>query len=95
MAADCIAVLNEVGWKKGVHCIGVSMGGMISLELVLSDLDRFVSLVLTSTHAGRTLPPVLKLIYLLTFVVQIGPSASILEEGNEGSSLPNEHTHVS
>ncbi len=43
MAADGIAVLDALEIKKA-HIIGVSMGGMIAQELVISHSDRAVSL---------------------------------------------------
>jgi pimeloyl-ACP methyl ester carboxylesterase len=49
MAQDVIDMLDHFGWKDSVHVNGVSMGGMISLELVSTWPERFSSLVLTST----------------------------------------------
>ncbi|KAG0232107.1 hypothetical protein BGW42_008400 [Actinomortierella wolfii] len=64
MAQDTLELLDHVGWKSSVHLVGVSMGGMISLELFLADPKRFSSLVLTSTNAGRS-PPQLATISVL------------------------------
>jgi pimeloyl-ACP methyl ester carboxylesterase len=58
MAQDVIDMLDHFGWKDSVHVNGVSMGGMISLELVSTWPERFSSLVLTSTTSGRQIPPV-------------------------------------
>lgn len=58
MAQDVIDLLDHLNWKQGVHLDGVSMGGMISLELVSTWPERFASLVLTSTTSGRQVPPV-------------------------------------
>lgn len=58
MAQDVIDLLDHFGWNKNVHLDGVSMGGMIALELVSTWPQRFSSLVLTSTRSGRQLPPV-------------------------------------
>ncbi|KAK4512967.1 uncharacterized protein ATC70_003678 [Mucor velutinosus] len=57
MAHDVIDLLDHLGWKEGVHLDGVSMGGMISLELVSAWPERFASVVLTSTTSGRQVPP--------------------------------------
>ncbi|CAO3594209.1 unnamed protein product [Absidia cylindrospora] len=56
LAADALNMLDEVGWKTEVHLVGISMGGMISLEMADADPQRFKSLVLTSTSARRFLP---------------------------------------
>ncbi|KAF8955071.1 hypothetical protein BGZ46_002741 [Entomortierella lignicola] len=70
MAQDTLELLDGLGWKKDVNVAGVSMGGMISLELVLADPARFSSLVLTSTNAGRS-PPQLVTISFLSRVILI------------------------
>ncbi|KAG0049176.1 hypothetical protein BGZ83_006002 [Gryganskiella cystojenkinii] len=57
MAQDTLDLLDALQWKANVHIVGVSMGGMIAQELVLMDLKRFASLCLTSTNAGRAVPP--------------------------------------
>ncbi|OBZ89455.1 putative aminoacrylate hydrolase RutD [Choanephora cucurbitarum] len=56
MALDTFALLDHFGWKSHVHLVGISMGGMISLEMVDLQPHRFQSLVLTSTTARRNLP---------------------------------------
>lgn len=58
MAQDVIDILDYLGWKDNIHLDGVSMGGMISLELATTWPERFASLVLTSTTPGRQIPPV-------------------------------------
>ncbi|KAF9583344.1 hypothetical protein BGW38_009702 [Lunasporangiospora selenospora] len=68
MAQDTLELLDALDWKSDVHVAGVSMGGMISLELVLADPKRFSSLLLTSTNAGRS-PPQLVTMSFLTKVV--------------------------
>ncbi|KAI8971755.1 Alpha/Beta hydrolase protein [Mycotypha africana] len=65
MAQDVIDMLDHLGWKNRVHLNGISMGGMIALELVSTWPDRFASLILTSTTSGRQIPP-LKAITTLT-----------------------------
>ncbi|KAI8601322.1 Alpha/Beta hydrolase protein [Dissophora ornata] len=70
MAQDTLELLDGLGWKENIHIAGVSMGGMISLELALADPKRFASLVLTSTNAGRS-PPQLVTISFLSRVVLV------------------------
>ncbi|KAF9976879.1 hypothetical protein BGZ73_007587 [Actinomortierella ambigua] len=70
MAQDTIELLNHLGWKQDVHLVGVSMGGMISLELFLADPKRFRSLVLTSTNAGRSPPQFVTVSFLLRTILE-------------------------
>lgn len=70
MAQDTLELLDALGWRSDVHIAGVSMGGMISLELVLADPKRFSSLVLTSTNAGRS-PPQLVTVSFLSRVILV------------------------
>ncbi|KAI8140547.1 Alpha/Beta hydrolase protein [Fennellomyces sp. T-0311] len=56
MARDALILLDHFGWTKHVHLAGVSMGGMISLEMVDAAPDRFATLTLTSTTAKRNIP---------------------------------------
>ena len=58
MARDTIDLCEHIGWTSNIHLIGVSMGGMISQELILAKPQYFRSLCLTSTTPGMTLPPV-------------------------------------
>lgn len=75
MAQDAIDILDHLGWKDNVHLNGVSMGGMISLELATTWPERFSSLVLTSTSAGRQIPPVScrRIIFLKSMLNLIQP----------------------
>lgn len=59
LAADALDLLDHVGWtgERSVHLNGVSMGGMISLELSLLAGSRIKSLTLTSTCAKHQNPP--------------------------------------
>ncbi|KAF8943593.1 hypothetical protein BGZ47_005263 [Haplosporangium gracile] len=70
MAQDTLELLDGLGWTSNVHVAGVSMGGMISLELIIADPKRFSSLLLTSTNAGRS-PPQLVTISFLSRVILI------------------------
>ena len=51
MAKDAIALIDHLNWSQ-CHVVGVSMGGMISLEFALLAPERILSLTLLSTHAG-------------------------------------------
>lgn len=59
LAEDALDLLDHVGWTadRSVHVNGVSMGGMISLELALLAGSRMRSLTLTSTCAKHQNPP--------------------------------------
>ncbi len=52
MAEDAVAVLDAAGLARA-HVFGVSMGGMIALELVLNAPERVRSLALGATFAGH------------------------------------------
>ncbi|CAG8605627.1 10540_t:CDS:10 [Dentiscutata heterogama] len=58
MAQDAIGLMEHIGWTENIHVIGISMGGMIAQELVLSKPEYVKSLCLTSTTAGMTIPPI-------------------------------------
>jgi len=55
MAWDCLLLLDELGWtaQREVHVVGVSMGGMITLELAKIAPERFASIMLVSTTSGQ------------------------------------------
>ncbi|KAF9924310.1 hypothetical protein FBU30_005676 [Linnemannia zychae] len=73
MAHDTLELLDALGWKENVHVAGVSMGGMISLELVLADPKRFASLLLTSTNAGRSPPQLVTISFLSRVILMKDP----------------------
>ncbi|KAI1317175.1 hypothetical protein EDD11_008867 [Mortierella claussenii] len=77
MAQDTLDLLDGLGWTKDIHVAGVSMGGMISLELVLADPARFSSLVLTSTNAGRSPPQLVTVSFLSRVILIKEPEARI------------------
>lgn len=60
MAKDVVELLDHVGWTqdRSVHLIGISMGGMISQELVSARLDLATT---SDTTVGSPQPnPVLQ-----------------------------------
>ncbi|KAI8050200.1 Alpha/Beta hydrolase protein [Syncephalis plumigaleata] len=59
MAHDTRELLDHLGWTSDVHVVGVSMGGMIALELASMYPEYICTLGLTSTHAGMTIPPLI------------------------------------
>ena len=56
MARDCIAVVREAG-EESVHVAGLSMGGMVAIEMALIDPKAVRSLTLISTHHGGNIAP--------------------------------------
>ncbi|GAM19903.1 hypothetical protein SAMD00019534_030780, partial [Acytostelium subglobosum LB1] len=55
MALDAIELMDHLGWDKA-HIVGLSMGGMISLELASTYPHRLHTLSLAVTHAGAAPP---------------------------------------
>ncbi len=51
MANDALAIADAMGYER-FHLVGISMGGMISQELVLNHADRVRSLTLMATTPG-------------------------------------------
>lgn len=51
LALDLLALLTELHWNT-FHLIGISMGGMISLEIAARAPSRLKSLILMNTHGG-------------------------------------------
>ncbi|KAI9193070.1 Alpha/Beta hydrolase protein [Polychytrium aggregatum] len=69
MAQDVLELLLHLGWSSDIHLIGVSMGGMISLEFASQFPEFLASLTLISTTAGA--PPKLSAIFGLFGVATI------------------------
>ncbi len=56
MAQDAFELLDHLGWianKRSIHVAGVSMGGMIGLEMARQRPELISSLTLISTTPGR------------------------------------------
>jgi pimeloyl-ACP methyl ester carboxylesterase len=53
MAQDALAVLDSAG-VDAAHVLGISLGGLVAQELVLTAPQRVVSLTLACTHPGGT-----------------------------------------
>ena len=51
MASDAVGIADAIGWD-GFHLVGISMGGMISQEIVLTHPGRVRSLTLIATSPG-------------------------------------------
>ncbi|KAF9175054.1 hypothetical protein BGX20_008511 [Mortierella sp. AD010] len=77
MAHDALELLDILGWKSDVNLAGMSMGGMISLELVLMDTKRFSSLILTSTNAGRSAPQLITVKFMLRVLTVLNPESRV------------------
>ncbi|KAG0066596.1 hypothetical protein BGZ89_007112 [Linnemannia elongata] len=73
MAQDALELLDALGWHSDVNVAGISMGGMISLELILAAPKRFSSLVLTSTNAGRSPPQLVTLAFFARVLTILDP----------------------
>jgi pimeloyl-ACP methyl ester carboxylesterase len=52
MAADAVAVLDDIGWDRAA-VLGQSMGGMIAQQLAIGHPERVESLVLLMTASGE------------------------------------------
>ncbi|OWY92698.1 Serine protease [Phytophthora megakarya] len=64
MAEDAISLLNHLRWESA-HVVGISMGGMISIELACSFPERVQSLSLLVSTRGRYIPDIRSMVPLL------------------------------
>ncbi|RLN48423.1 hypothetical protein BBJ28_00000081 [Nothophytophthora sp. Chile5] len=55
MAQDTLSLLDHVGWETA-HVVGISLGGMISIELAATAPERVCSLTLMVTTRGHYAP---------------------------------------
>ncbi|KAI8338596.1 Alpha/Beta hydrolase protein [Chlamydoabsidia padenii] len=58
MAKDAFDLLDHFEWTSGIHLVGVSMGGMIALEMATAEPERLKTLTLTSTCARKNIPTI-------------------------------------
>lgn len=56
MAGDALAVLRDAG-ERSAHWFGLSLGGMVLLQLTLDQPEAVRSLILGATHCGGASPP--------------------------------------
>lgn len=73
MAEDVIILLDYVGWtaKHDLHIVGISLGGMIALELVPRIPDRVVSLTLAVARNTARSPAAIPTIKGITTIVRL------------------------
>ncbi|KAE8973230.1 hypothetical protein PR003_g27292 [Phytophthora rubi] len=64
MAEDALSLLDHLGWKTA-HFVGISMGGMISIELACTAPERVESLSLLVSTRGRYIPNIRSMLPLL------------------------------
>ncbi|KAG6586778.1 putative serine protease family S33 [Phytophthora cinnamomi] len=64
MAEDALSLLDHLGWESA-HFVGISMGGMISIELACTAPERVDSLSLLVTTRGRYIPDIRSMVPLL------------------------------
>ncbi|ETO71666.1 hypothetical protein F444_12025 [Phytophthora nicotianae P1976] len=64
MAEDAVCLLDHLGWESA-HFVGISMGGMISIELACAYPERVQSLSLLVSTRGRYIPDMRSMIPLL------------------------------
>ncbi len=75
LAKDALAILDELGIDRAA-VMGLSMGGMIALQLTVMAQDRVSALVLGCTHCGGA--------------EKIGPRPEVLERFIDNSGLTQE-----
>ena len=79
MARDCLAIMDASGIERAVLC-GVSMGGMVALQVAARAPERVSALVLANTPLALSLSPrVLRIIDLLSPYAILPPLFRLIE----------------
>lgn len=90
LALDVLALLDDLEWAR-FHLVGISMGGMISLEMAARAPSRLKSLMLINTHGGGlgAIPPVIGLATVMKSTLN-PTDQSIGDRNNFGDAVFND-----
>jgi 3-oxoadipate enol-lactonase len=76
-ARDVIGLLDHLGVRRA-HVVGLSMGGMIAIELGFAFPERVATMTLCDTVPGRLPVPLLGLMHLLPVAARIPRARALL-----------------